>query len=99
MSDPQFPLIGGRLGWGPSALGLYQSAQGVANVAAGYLTGPVLARTGHANITYLGNLLQTLSYLFTGLAGGGVGMGAALALRAPVNESTRVRLPFPSFSR
>jgi MFS family permease len=91
MSDPQFPLIAGRLGWGSGKMGLYQSAQGVANVVSGYLTGPVLRRTGRVRITYLGNLLQTLSYVGTGLAGSGYTMIGALALRAPVNENSAVQ--------
>ena len=91
MSDPQFPLIAGRLGWGSGKMGLYQSAQGVANVVSGYLTGPVLRHTGRVKITYLGNVLQTLSYIGTGLAGSGASMMGALALRAPVNENSAVQ--------
>merc|ERR1711871_1439262 len=71
MSDPQFPLIAGKLGWGSGQMGMYQSAQGIANVVAGWLTGPALNILGQGGITFVGNFLQTASFVGTGLAQSG----------------------------
>jgi hypothetical protein len=63
----------------------------IANVLAGWLTGPVLSVCGRSGITYLGNALQTLSFIGTGMARSGPTLIGALALRAPVNENSAVQ--------
>ena len=92
-------------------MGMYQSAQGIANVVAGWLTGPALNILGQGGqflpliilselydslrarpgITFVGNFLQTASFVGTGLAQSGASLLGALALRAPVNENSAVQ--------